>query len=437
MCRCADALERTGIAYLRVRMSVGRSRPTPGSYYAKLAAVLPASADFINSNYIFVNVGAAPVISITPLQIRFLQSVNISYGDQPTFDLSHVPYVVPGDRITLTAILTAGDVSVTGEASLNAGATVSVGITGIKLQAGASAAASVTLQDGIVYTTIGVQAGASGEAALKLISLSPSIYGAAQAGIQAQIATGVSGSLGQGVSGSAQIEAAAFVVASAKDGFKVKDGNIQVIADNFTGNGASIGVSGNLDTGPVGVNAGVTAYSPGVLGEKFDPTIGLDGDKVNIGADLGLAIGPFGVGIKFNVTLNAGDVASYFANVGSGLAEAFGGLFSSSCDGTCTRARNDATAVEKLTALNPITDAQTILTTLQNGDFYIPTLVTPDGTRWGQERNRPPIVQQYEAVAQNWVKAQSDFAAASKQQTELVTQMVKVKRPGFSGGSYL
>jgi filamentous hemagglutinin family protein len=330
-----------------------------------------------------------------------------------------------GAGANVSGTLTAGDVSVTGEASLNAGATVSVGITGIKLQAGASAAASVTLQDGIVYTTIGVQAGASGEAALKLISLSPSIYGAAQAGIQAQIATGVSGSLGQGVSGSAQIEAAAFVLASAKDGFKVKDGNIQVIADNFTGNGASIGVAGNLDTGPVGVNAGVTAYSPGVLGEKFDPTIGLDGDKVNIGADLGLAIGPFGVGIKFNVTLNAGDVASYFANVGSGLAEAFGGLFSSSCDGTCTRARNDATAVEKLTALNPITDAQTILTTLQNGDFYIPTLVTPDGTRWGQERNRPPIVQQYEAVAQNWVKAQSDFAAASKQQTELVTQMVK------------
>ncbi len=270
-----------------------------------------------------------------------------------------------GVSASVTGSGSAAGIDFTDQASAGAQAGASANpITGAKATASATASVSATTTYGPGFTTEGADSSAQGEAAVKLVSLSPgiSVSGSASAGVYIQ--SGAEGGLGGAGDGTASVIIGAGGDAAAS--LKVSPtGKVEIKA--MAVGGASIGVTGELSGSQGSVEAGATAYNEAV-GAVFSPDVGYSDGKIDISLSIG---GAFGVGGVANINLAvspaaimnvAGDVGQYLAGLASnnGLA----GAPSKGVD--LHQAAVDLVAQAKQITVNPFADPLGYATAINN-----------------------------------------------------------------------
>ena len=270
-----------------------------------------------------------------------------------------------GVSASVTGSGSAAGIDFTDQASAGAQAGASANpITGAKATASATASVSATTTYGPGFTTEGADSSAQGEAAVKLLSLSPgiSVSGSASAGVYIQ--SGAEGGLGGAGDGTASVIIGAGGDADAS--LKVSPtGKVEIKA--MAVGGASIGVTGELSGSQGSVEAGATAYSEAV-GAVFSPDVGYSDGKIDISLSIG---GAFGVGGVANVNLAvspaaimnvAGDVGQYL----SGLASNNGLAGAPSKGVDLHQAAVDLVAQAKQIKINPFADPLGYATAINN-----------------------------------------------------------------------
>lgn len=221
-----------------------------------------------------------------------------------------------------TASTNVGAANLSAQASGATAALARAGITGVNVEATAGGHVDVQVKVGPGYVQYGLQGDAKLDAQLSALSAKLN----AEVKVQAYSQTGAEGSLGGGASGKVDATASTFVYAQTENAYSYKDGKIQAKLDHSAGVGASVGTHGGVSGAVGSVDAGVTLYSPGVVGAKFDWTGGYSNGALTVGIDLGAKIGIGGLDLSINFTV---DPDKMFRAIGSsdfaqGLAGAFG-----------------------------------------------------------------------------------------------------------------
>lgn len=175
------------------------------------------------------------------------------------------------------------------------------GVTGVRLRADAGIA--VEYQIGKGYVEVGAEARARADVGPTGIS------GAARVGAKA--GGGVEGSLGGGVDGSASGHAGVVAVAEGKAGLVYENGAFALGSKSRVGAGASVGARGGLSWDGGSVDAGVTVYSPGTIGQNFSFGAGFSSGVLTLNATIGLSLGfgGFELDLGFSIDLSAGQEA--------------------------------------------------------------------------------------------------------------------------------
>jgi filamentous hemagglutinin family protein len=206
-----------------------------------------------------------------------------------------------------------GGVDMSTQASGEVTGLVKWGVKGVTLTATADAHVDVELQFGPGYVEFGVQADSS--ANVLFTGAGATITLDAQAAATAQ--TGVSGDLGGGATGSADVDVGLLALAHSQQGAGFEDDKLNGTVNELVGAGLTAGGAGSVSGAAGSVGAGATVYSPGMVGAQASTQVGLSGGDLSVALDFGAELGFAGFELKANFSIN-------LETIGQDVAHLFG-----------------------------------------------------------------------------------------------------------------
>jgi filamentous hemagglutinin family protein len=211
-----------------------------------------------------------------------------------------------------------GGVDLSTQASGEATGLVKWGVKGLTLTATADAHVDVELQFGPGYVEFGAQADSSANALFTGSGATLTLNAQAQATAQ----TGVSGDLGDGATGAAEVNVGLLALAHTQENAGFEDDKLNGTVNERIGVGFTAGGGGSVSGAAGSVGAGATVYSPGMVGAQASTQMGLSGGDLTVALDFGAELGFGGFELKTNFSINleaiGKDVAHLFGFSTSG-----------------------------------------------------------------------------------------------------------------------
>jgi filamentous hemagglutinin family protein len=196
-----------------------------------------------------------------------------------------------------------GSATVTGQVGATANVTATAGLGNTSASATAGTSATLTVSFGPGTASVGADAYANTTGSIALISKSPNISGEASVEAEAYTTVGVSGSLGPAGTGSASVVGGVGAETSVQGSVGVKNGSVTAGGGVWAGGGVSGEVQGQISGSAGTAGAGVTGYV-GAAGVTVDPSVGYSNGDITLSGTFGVGIGPVGININFNVGVN-------------------------------------------------------------------------------------------------------------------------------------
>ena len=165
---------------------------------------------------------------------------------------------------------------------------------------------------------------ADGQAEMNLGRNGAQLSAEARAGVYAS--GGAQGSLGAGVTGTTTSTAGTFAFARADNQYTYKDGKIVAKIDEAFGVGASAGTTGGISGAAGSLDAGITVYSPGVVGGTFNWGAGYRDGTISVELDLGIKalLGGLELNLGFSINMDEAAYGVASSDIGRVTAAFFG-----------------------------------------------------------------------------------------------------------------
>ena len=198
-----------------------------------------------------------------------------------------------------------GNAEVEGQAQASADGNFNAGLTG----ASASGKVVATVVGSVTFGPGQVVADATASMSGKGKVGPTGVEGSVEAAVQANVTTSVQDDIGSGVDGNAAVSGGGVVglITTAKAG--LVDGAVGAKVETMVGGGVSVGGQMGLISNAGSLNTGVSIYSPGLVGGKFDLSGGYSGGSIRVAVNLGAAIGIGGLSVKLDFSINVANMA--------------------------------------------------------------------------------------------------------------------------------